>query len=187
VRERPNILYIMTDQQYAGAMSCAGNPSINTPNMDRLAERGMRFTKICGFNDAMLPGACADYFRRHASSGGERPAIKQHRHHFINHVFDFNWSTRLWRQFRWAYYRLIERVDTRIGQVLDALETSGFADDTLLVFSSDHSDMHGGPVPVRALRLQRRRRRPRAARRGVSCQGCGALTVAHGTAAGWMR
>ena len=43
-QERPNILYIMTDQQTANAMSCAGNTDLRTPNMDKLAERGIRFT-----------------------------------------------------------------------------------------------------------------------------------------------
>lgn len=42
-QHRPNIIYIMTDQQTATAMSCAGNPDLHTPNMDRLAERGVRF------------------------------------------------------------------------------------------------------------------------------------------------
>ena len=35
---RPNIIYIMTDQQWAGAMSCAGNTDLHTPAMDALAE-----------------------------------------------------------------------------------------------------------------------------------------------------
>ena len=35
--ERPNIIYIFTDQQTASAMSCAGNPDLHTPNLDRLA------------------------------------------------------------------------------------------------------------------------------------------------------
>ena len=43
-QERPNILYIMTDQQTATAMSCAGNEEVHTPNMDRLAQRGLRFS-----------------------------------------------------------------------------------------------------------------------------------------------
>lgn len=42
-QERPNILYIMTDQQTATAMSCAGNADLHTPNMDKLAQRGIRF------------------------------------------------------------------------------------------------------------------------------------------------
>lgn len=49
-QERPNILYIMTDQQGADAMSCAGNPDLHTPNMDLLASRGVRFTNAyCAF------------------------------------------------------------------------------------------------------------------------------------------
>ena len=43
-QQRPNIIYIMSDQQAATDMSCAGNNDVKTPNMDRLAERGMRFT-----------------------------------------------------------------------------------------------------------------------------------------------
>lgn len=42
-QERPNIIYIMTDQQSATAMSCAGNADVHTPNMDRLAAQGVRF------------------------------------------------------------------------------------------------------------------------------------------------
>jgi arylsulfatase A-like enzyme len=42
---RPNILLIITDQQSINAMSVSGNPYIQTPNMDALAEHGIRFTK----------------------------------------------------------------------------------------------------------------------------------------------
>jgi arylsulfatase A-like enzyme len=42
---RPNILFIMTDDQRWDAMSCAGNKILRTPNMDRLAEGGVRFTE----------------------------------------------------------------------------------------------------------------------------------------------
>lgn len=41
--KRPNVIYIMTDQQSANAMSCAGNTDLKTPAMDRLAARGVRF------------------------------------------------------------------------------------------------------------------------------------------------
>lgn len=43
--DRPNLLLIMTDQQTAGALSCAGNPHVKTPNLDELAAHGVRFTK----------------------------------------------------------------------------------------------------------------------------------------------
>lgn len=48
--QRPNIIYIMTDQQTASAMSCAGNSDVHTPNMDLLASRGVRFVNAyCAF------------------------------------------------------------------------------------------------------------------------------------------
>lgn len=40
---RPNILFILTDDQRYDALGCAGNDIIRTPNLDRLAERGLRF------------------------------------------------------------------------------------------------------------------------------------------------
>ena len=49
-QEKPNIIYIMTDQQGPQVMSCAGNPDLYTPNMDLLAQRGVRFTNAyCAF------------------------------------------------------------------------------------------------------------------------------------------
>ena len=43
VMKRPNILFILTDDQGAWAMRCAGNTDIYTPNLDRLAKQGTRF------------------------------------------------------------------------------------------------------------------------------------------------
>lgn len=41
---KPNIVFILSDDQGAWAMHCAGNKEIITPNLDRLANEGMRFT-----------------------------------------------------------------------------------------------------------------------------------------------
>ena len=43
MNDRPNILFVFTDQQSATAMSCAGNPDLRTPAMDSLAAEGVRF------------------------------------------------------------------------------------------------------------------------------------------------
>lgn len=42
--QQPNIVFIMTDQQTAQAMSCVDDTYVNTPNMDRLAKDGIRFS-----------------------------------------------------------------------------------------------------------------------------------------------
>ena len=41
--ELPNIIYIVTDQQTASAMSCMGNDDLHTPNMYKLAQAGVLF------------------------------------------------------------------------------------------------------------------------------------------------
>ena len=41
--DRPNVIFILTDDQGVWAASCYGNAEIRTPNIDRLAARGMRF------------------------------------------------------------------------------------------------------------------------------------------------
>ncbi len=48
-----------------------------------------------------------------------------------------------WREYRWAYYHLTEVVDELIGQVLRALDDSPYADNTMIVFTSDHGEMAG--------------------------------------------
>jgi choline-sulfatase len=52
---RPNILFIMTDQQHAGMMSCAGNKWLKTPAMDRLAASGIRFERAYACNPVCVP------------------------------------------------------------------------------------------------------------------------------------
>jgi choline-sulfatase len=51
----PNILFIMTDQQYAGMMSCTGNPYLQTPALDKLAASGMRFELAYSPNPVCIP------------------------------------------------------------------------------------------------------------------------------------
>lgn len=43
--DRPNILLIMTDQQRGDCLGVEGHPVLQTPNMDSIAHRGVRFTR----------------------------------------------------------------------------------------------------------------------------------------------
>lgn len=259
----PNILIIMTDQQFAGAMSCAGNPELHTPAMDSLAASGVRFDQayctypvciparqsmltgrmpfelgyrkwgdpidpryhdeqlgwlfqkaeydcvyggklhtpggdpaphgfrqICEQDDNKLAQACIDYlaseqatepflmvasfnnphsicqWARHEDlPGGNIPdaqiedcpslpanfaippfepeVIRQLQHGAPAIYPTVNNTPDDWRHYRNAYYRLIEKVDGEIGKILDTLHPSGYGDNTMIIFTSDHGDGHG--------------------------------------------
>src|SRR5512145_1618457 len=55
-RSRPaNLVFILTDNQGAWSLGCYGNPDIRTPNIDRLAAEGMRFTRALSSNPVCSP------------------------------------------------------------------------------------------------------------------------------------
>lgn len=261
--ERLNIVVILADQLTASAMSCAGNPHVNTPHLDRLAANGTRFenaycaqplctpsraslltgltpTQVnargngqrlhdvhitaslgqifsasgydCGYagkwhlpeldapeysgfrpihpeTEQGLTDSCGAFLReprtkpfllvaaltephgicewargQNPPSGflppaswdelppllanypapayeAEMPRIAaQHTRHTTPTI---DWAAPQWRQYLHAYYRLCERADALVGELLEHLETSGDAENTLIVFSADHGDQMG--------------------------------------------
>ena len=44
--QRPNLLYIHTDQHNPSVTGCYGDPLVATPNLDRLAANGARFENV---------------------------------------------------------------------------------------------------------------------------------------------
>jgi arylsulfatase A-like enzyme len=261
--ERPNILWICTDQQFAGALGCAGNDDIETPNLDRLAARGVRFEeaycadpvcvpsrasmvtgrpphetgvtangealpaeyhhetlgvllddagydcgyggkwhvpgldvetagfeRLCEKDDHRLAGACIEFLERDRDAPFllaahfdnphnicewargqnlpwgdiERPPVEEcpplpanfHIPPFEPDVLRRETRKRTktmgsmadatpeeWRQYRHAYYRLVETVDTELGRILTALDEEGVTEDTVVIFTSDHGDGNG--------------------------------------------
>jgi arylsulfatase A-like enzyme len=47
------------------------------------------------------------------------------------------------RKMKAAYYAMIEQVDTEVGRMLKLLEETGQADNTIVIFMSDHGEMLG--------------------------------------------
>ncbi|MFW6286336.1 MAG: sulfatase [Candidatus Sumerlaeota bacterium] len=266
---RPNIVLIITDQQAASAMSCAGSDWLKTPNMDRIAKQGVQFTRaycanphcvpsrasiftgqyssvskmnpiqfpslgktladsgyktayfgkwhvgkskadknadwhgfeICktGVIDSetaadavqylqsqseapffmvasfLNPHDCCEYAREKggfkdrirmrngaidldppindcpplpdnfAIPEGEPEALAQIRNQDSWRFFHpgKDWSDEEWRQYKWGYARLVEKVDAEVGKVLDALESADLDKDTLVIFTADHGDGMG--------------------------------------------
>ena len=49
----------------------------------------------------------------------------------------------LTRRARQGYYAMMSYIDDRVGDLLDALAATGLADNTVVIFTSDHGDMIG--------------------------------------------
>ncbi len=71
-QNKPNILYIMTDQQSFKMLSCAGNKFLKTPAMDKIAENGYRFDKAYCVNPVSVPSRFALLTGHYGSEIGVR-------------------------------------------------------------------------------------------------------------------
>ena len=91
--DRPNVLFIISDDLAAGALACYGNEQCSTPHIDRLAAAGTRFTRaycqfpVCGpSRAALMSGLYPPTIgmrgngdsRRFTEVLGERPSMTQH-------------------------------------------------------------------------------------------------------------
>lgn len=79
---RPNLIIILADDMGYGDVSCQGAPLIRTPNIDRMAGQGMRFTDfyvhpVCGVTRAAL--MTGSYAMRVAEVGN-----RKHGHPFLH-------------------------------------------------------------------------------------------------------
>ena len=68
---RRNVLFIITDQQFADAMSCRmGSKFIHTPAMDRLAQAGRLFTRAYTSNPLCMPWRSSVFSGRYPHETG---------------------------------------------------------------------------------------------------------------------
>ena len=114
-------------------------------NPHDIAFNGWAWEQLLGFgpvDDDTLPAIPAAPSQADSFAG--RPACQE--------AFVKAWPAMLYDQpadeaYRRLYYHLHKLVDGAIGRILAALEESGMAEDTVVVFTSDHGDLvgaHGG-------------------------------------------
>lgn len=79
--ERPNVIYILADDLGYGDLSCYGQTKLRTPNIDRLASEGLKFTghysgnTVCSPSRAVLmTGQHSGHCYIRGNLGGERGA-----------------------------------------------------------------------------------------------------------------
>lgn len=62
---RPNIVYFIIDELGYYELSCMGHPEFRTPNVDRLATEGMRFTQFLAGANVCAPTRCTVLTGKH--------------------------------------------------------------------------------------------------------------------------
>ena len=64
--EKPNIIYILADDLGYGELGCYGQEKIETPNIDALAAKGLRFTQHYSSAPVCAPARCMLLTGKHA-------------------------------------------------------------------------------------------------------------------------
>jgi len=70
VSSRPNIVLIMADQHRADTMGCAGDRTVATPNLDRLAAEGVRFARTSCQGPLCMPARASVLTERYVRDHG---------------------------------------------------------------------------------------------------------------------
>lgn len=69
------------------------------------------------------------------------PIRREHEHSYLGSFKDFTLEEI--REMRLGYHASLAFLDQEVGKVLNALEEAGIAENTLVIFTSDHGDMLG--------------------------------------------
>ena len=121
--------------------------------MIRSRDRDSPFFQICAFNGPHPPFMIPEpYFSMYepnmvampdnfGAQPGEHEVHAQsyYRQLFEDHGEDFE----VWRASYAVYWGFVTMIDDFVGTLLTALEAEGLADDTIVVFTSDHGEMLG--------------------------------------------
>ncbi len=71
-KPKQNILFIISDQHRADHLSCAGNMDVKTPNLDALANEGVRFTNAFCANPMCMPNRATIFTGLYPNAHGVR-------------------------------------------------------------------------------------------------------------------
>ena len=77
--KKPNVIIILTDDQGYGDLGCMGAPDLRTPNLDALAEKGVRFTSMYAASPVCSPSRAGLLTGRYPGNAGVRAILAGHR------------------------------------------------------------------------------------------------------------
>jgi arylsulfatase A-like enzyme len=155
---RPNILFVLTDQQRHDTIAAAGNTYIKTPTMDSLCREGTRFDRaytpspVCVSARGSLISPPTPWNKLYRGPKMPRPKRcdfqedlwtyfnrHQNRYKYRDQGLDDN----LLRVMRAHYWACVSFIDYHVGRIVAQLEAMDELDNTLIVWSSDPGEFLG--------------------------------------------
>ena len=79
INASPNVIFVITDDQGFGDLSCMGSADLQTPHLDALAERGVLLTSFYSNAPVCSPARAALLSGRYPGNAGVRSIIAGHR------------------------------------------------------------------------------------------------------------
>lgn len=76
---KPNVVVILTDDQGYGDLGCMGSSDLKTPNLDSIAENGIRFTSMYSASPVCSPSRASLLTGRYPGNAGVRAILAGHR------------------------------------------------------------------------------------------------------------
>ena len=96
--KKPNIILIMADDMGYSALGCYGQELIQTPNIDRMASQGIRFTNFYSANTVCVPSRVGLLTGRHPGHSPIRDNFLPHLENFSGYMKEYPselWPTKL--------------------------------------------------------------------------------------------
>jgi arylsulfatase A-like enzyme len=123
----PNIIYILADDLGYGDLGCYGQKMIETPNIDKLAACGIRFTQHYSGAPVCAPSRCVLLTGKHMG------------HSFIRGNDEWDERGKVW-----DYKAMISYLDEQVGMLVKQLKDLGIYENTLIIFTSDNGPTYNG-------------------------------------------
>lgn len=100
--------------------------------------------KMDVLEDAPAPHLCPELPANWKKPTHEPEMIREQQKVSFRTYPTVDWTADQWRQYRWAYNRLVEKVDNYIEMVLASLKKYGVEKNTIIIFTADHGDGYAG-------------------------------------------
>ena len=147
MNQRPNILFIMTDQHNAGCAGFADHPNVRTPNLDALAAQSVQFTKAYCNNPICSPSRVCfitgQYAHTHQIVGNNNFELQENnpntlgavlrRHGYQTAMIGKDHTVQRWDEEAYEHIRYVDltdadRLDPRTNHYFQYLVDHGVAD-----------------------------------------------------------